>query len=156
MPKAQPNAYHYTESGMDNVYIELDPVIEDEAGERTIVIPGINELHRAIANAIVDSEGLMDGKEIRFLRTEMGLTQAELAKLLHRNSQAVARWEKGQQDVDPSLDVLIRQIAAERLGLKIMKTIELLSHERTRTADITPIRIKYRKKSGRHDYSLAA
>ena len=156
MPKAQPTYYHYTESGLDNVFIEIDAVIKDNAGEETIMIPGINELHRAIANAIVDSEDLMDGKEIRFLRTEMGLTQAELAKLLHRNSQAVARWEKGQQDVDPSLDVLIRQIAAERLGLKIMKTIELLSHERTRTADITPIRIKYRKKSGRHDYSLAA
>lgn len=156
MPQTQPTIYHYTESGLDNVFIEVDAIAEDDAGEPTFMIPGINLLHRAIVTGIIGAGDLMNGKEIRFLRTEMGLTQAELAKLLHRTSQTVARWEKGQLDVDPSLDVLIRQIAAESLGLEIMKTTELLSLERIRTANNAPIKIKYKKTGKRHDYLLTA
>lgn len=46
----------------------------------------------------------MISKNIKALRMQKGLTQKELADLLHVTSQAVSRWEKG--DVEPSIDTI--------------------------------------------------
>ena len=46
----------------------------------------------------------MISDNIKNLRKEKGLTQKELADLLHVTSQAVSRWEKG--DVEPSVDTI--------------------------------------------------
>lgn len=50
----------------------------------------------------------MLSRNIKALRMQNGLTQKELADLLHVTSQAVSRWEKG--DVEPSVDT-IRELA---------------------------------------------
>ena len=46
----------------------------------------------------------MLSQSIKALRMRKGLTQKELADLLHVTSQAVSRWEKG--DVEPSIDTI--------------------------------------------------
>ena len=46
----------------------------------------------------------MISENIKNLRKEKGLTQKELADLLHVTSQAVSRWEKGE--VEPSVDTI--------------------------------------------------
>ena len=46
----------------------------------------------------------MLSQNIKALRMRKGLTQKELADLLHVTSQAVSRWEKG--DVEPSIDTI--------------------------------------------------
>ena len=46
----------------------------------------------------------MISKNIKALRMQKGLTQKELADLLHVTSQAVSRWEKGE--VEPSIDTI--------------------------------------------------
>ena len=46
----------------------------------------------------------MISENIKNLRREKGLTQKELADLLHVTSQAVSRWEKGE--VEPSVDTI--------------------------------------------------
>ena len=46
----------------------------------------------------------MISENIKNLRKEKGLTQKELADLLHMTSQAVSRWEKGE--VEPSVDTI--------------------------------------------------
>ena len=134
--------HHYTECGLDNVFIEGVELGKDEDGNRTFKYPPINVLHKAIAERIVNSPGLLAGKEIRFLRTEMGMTQAELATLLHRNGQSVARWEKGLVVVDPAHDLIIRQLAAERIGIKIGKSVETMSRERLNSNDNARITIR--------------
>jgi putative transcriptional regulator len=65
-------AYHYTESGLDNVWL-LDGVEHHETpyGPATS-IRDIDELHRAIGISITKSER-MTGAEFRFLRTELDL-----------------------------------------------------------------------------------
>ena len=68
--------YQYTACGLDNVYLEKMNVVQDDAGEK--FIPAIGELHRVIAEGIITAPS-MTGKEIRFLRTEMGQNQDELA-----------------------------------------------------------------------------
>ena len=57
--------YHYTESGLPNVWIE-GLCIQDDAGEETILIPNINDLHKLIAYQIVVSDGALTGPELRY------------------------------------------------------------------------------------------
>ena len=85
--------FHYTQCGLDHVIIETE-FVTDDAGEDVITIPAIGMLHRVIAEGVINAKGLLTGREFRFLGTEMGLTQDELAQVFHRDSQSIARWEK--------------------------------------------------------------
>jgi DNA-binding transcriptional regulator YiaG len=109
--------YRYTECGLDNVYIEgMNPCIDDDEDE-VYCIPNMTGLHAAIAKAIISHAGGISGKELRFLRTEIGMTQAEMAKIVHRDTQTIGRWERGETPIEPASEALVRILAQERLGL---------------------------------------
>lgn len=109
--------YHYTECGLPNVWIENIKVHMDDAGESVYHIPNITGLHRAIAETIVTSQKGITGPELRFLRTEMGQTQAELANTLHKEGLTIGRWERGEHPIDENAETVIRLLAIEALGL---------------------------------------
>ncbi|KQP63959.1 helix-turn-helix domain-containing protein [Methylobacterium sp. Leaf112] len=111
------NAYRYKESGLDNVYIEGGNLVEDDAGEECVTIPNINGLHQAIAHGIVIKQSAITGPELRFLRTEMGMTQAQLAAIVHREPLAVSRWERNEIEIDSNAEAIIRLGAIEALNL---------------------------------------
>ncbi len=122
-----PNAYRYTECGLDNVYVHgLSPLIDD-GGEEVFRISNINGLHKAIADSIVMQTAAMSGKHLRFLRTEMGLTQAELGKMVHKEQLTVGRWEREECPIDTNADTIIRLIAIKRLNLESQLSIEDVS-----------------------------
>jgi DNA-binding transcriptional regulator YiaG len=127
MTRPEDAVYHYTESGLDNVWIDGIELVTDADGDEVLSIENINGLHRAIALGIIECNGAMDGKELRFLRTEMGLTQAELGKVLQKEALTVGRWERGETPIDPNADTIIRLIAMERLGLSLGVSTEVLS-----------------------------
>lgn len=135
-------AYHYRECGLDNVTIEGVVPCRDDEEDDVVTIPNIGGLHRAIALAIVNRKVGMSGKELRFLRSEMGLTQQELAKIVHHDSQSIARWENGKCPIDASAEALIRLLAIERLNLKsTADNVEELSKWCVATAAPQPIAI---------------
>jgi len=107
--------YHYTESGLDNVYLYNISIVQDVAGEQTICIPHINELHNVIANALLQKKGELTGKEIRFLRTHVLFSQSELADLIGKDGQTVGRWERGEVKIDKSMDMLVRIAIAQKM-----------------------------------------
>lgn len=147
-------SHHYTECGLQNVIIEgLEFVIDDE-GDEIIAIPAVNELHRMIAFGIVSHKHGITGDELRFLRTEMGYTQAELAALVHHDKQSVGRWERSEYDIDSAAEVIIRRLAVEKLHLKFNKGIDELSVSSVPTAAPQPITIK--KTDGQEHYELLA
>jgi len=90
---------HYTDCGLDNIFLLNGFEWEEVDGERYLSVADIDGLHRAIGLHIVMDKKAPTGQEMRFLRTEMGLSQAELGKLLSVSDQSVARWEKGKTDV---------------------------------------------------------
>ena len=111
--------YQYKASGLDNVtLVKLKNVCDDE-GDECITIPNINGLHKAIATAIVNRPYGISGKELRFLRTLMGKTQAELAAEVHREGLAIGRWERGENPIEPNAEAIIRLMAREKLDLKL-------------------------------------
>ena len=117
-------AYRYTECGLDNVFIEgIDPRVDDHS-EEVYCIPNVNGLHRTIAYGIVEADTGMSGQELRFLRTELGLTQAELARHVHCDAQTIARWEKGQTPIHAAAEVIVRVLAREKLELGAYSSIQ--------------------------------
>ena len=136
------NGYRYTESGLDNVIIHGVSFIKDDAGEQVVTIHNIAGLHRAIATAIVMKPVSMSGKELRFLRTEMGMTQAELAAIVHREPLAISRWERGEvEQIDTNAETVIRLHAKEMLELKVDATVRNMSEWSVPTAMSPPLEI---------------
>ena len=58
----------------------------------------------------------MSGKEIRFLRQQMDLTQSELARLIGCDAQQIARYEKGQNRMPGPADRVLRMLYREHLN----------------------------------------
>jgi transcriptional regulator with XRE-family HTH domain len=146
--------YRYTESGLDNVFIKgMNPCIDDH-GEEVLHIPNPAGLHRAIATGIVEHSKGINGKELRFLRTEMGLTQAELAKLVHCDAQTIARWEKGKSPIDSAAEAIVRMHAVQSLDLTVRgNTIDALSERCVPSAESQQIVIDGHDP---HRYAIAA
>lgn len=111
------NAYHYTEGGLDNVYLLGGVVYVDAPQGRQIVIEDIDGLHRVIGNYLVDRKRDLSGKELRFLRHEMLMSQATLARLLNVTEQTVHRWEAGKTGQVPKpAEALVRLLYKEHSG----------------------------------------
>jgi DNA-binding transcriptional regulator YiaG len=108
--------YRYTGCGVDNVFLVGLPLITDDAGDENIKIPHINKLHRLIAEMLAEKPSGLTPKELRFLRTELCLTQGQLASLLHKDHQTVGRWERGETPLDPTAETIIRMLVLEQVG----------------------------------------
>lgn len=134
-------AYHYTECGLDSVFIEGMDVVQDHAGDDTFSIPAIGLLHRVIAEGIVLLPSKMSGRELRFLRTEMGLTQEKLADVLKVTLLTISRWEREESPIKDTAEMLIRLMAVENLGLDVQLNVDAVSSKVTRAARVAPIRI---------------
>ncbi len=106
-----------------------------------ISIPNIKALHRTIAHGIVARRAAILPKELRFLRTEVGMTQAGLAEVVHVDSQTIGRWERGETPIQPAAETLIRRLVIERLGLDAQESIEELARRCMPHAEIEMIRI---------------
>lgn len=123
------STYHYVECGLPNVYIEGLPPVVDDDGDEVVEIPFIAALHAEIARGIVMHKGNMSGKELRFLRTEMGLTQAGLATVVGVAPLTLGRWERDENPMDQSAETLIRKLAIERLLKPFDTSVEELAQK---------------------------
>jgi transcriptional regulator with XRE-family HTH domain len=146
--------HHYTECGLMNVFISGIEVQTDDDGDEVIIVPAVNELHHVIATGIVNHPKGISGDELRFLRTEMGLTQSELSGLVHRDKQSIGRWERGEVEIDSPSETLIRRLAIEKLGLQEV-AIEELSKRSIPTAETQTISIR-KVENNNEPYELIA
>ena len=131
--------YQYRESGLDNVILVGLPECVDDDGDDCITIPHINDLHKQIVRTIITRDAGMSGGELKFIRTELGLTQAELAKIVSRERLAVGRWESNEIEIDSNAETIIRLVAAERLGIALGVPVEDVSGWCVQSADVKPI-----------------
>lgn len=56
----------------------------------------------------------MSGRELRAARERLGLTQAELAKVVGVQRVTVARWEAGLRKIPPMLTLALKALRKER------------------------------------------
>lgn len=117
--------YQYTMCGLDYVFLRSGyRKHETEYGEG-ISIEHADQLDRAIALFVTVSYARLRGPEVRFFRSLIHLSQAELAALLGVKRVTVARWEGAARTPIPGpADRLIRLIVAEKLfGVKSLEVI---------------------------------
>jgi transcriptional regulator with XRE-family HTH domain len=133
--------YRYEECGLDNVIIHGMEIVIDDAGDEVYRIRNILGLHKVIAHCLITRSHGMLPEELRFLRTEMGLTQSELAQVVKKDHQTIGRWERGEKQIDQNAELVIRMYAAEKLGIDPQISVEELARRCVPSAELHVIKI---------------
>ena len=79
-------------------------------------IKDVEGLHRGIGHWLVHEKKMLSGKEFRFLRHEINLTQQNLAALLGTDIQNVGRWERGEVKVPGPAQAVMRLLYRESVN----------------------------------------
>lgn len=153
MKNSSPDGYQYLACGLDDIYLVNLPVETDRGGHGTVTIKNVNLLHQCIRYWVATRETRLNNKEIRFIRTELSLTQAELARLLHKDGQTVGRWERGDTAIDGASETLLRLMALEDAPAGLAPAVRELAARSATTTPPVPIRVDA---SNPQKYRLAA
>lgn len=103
--------YHYTESGLKNVYLVNGfEIIKTDNNNKEIFIYDIHGLHKAIGTSLIFKKGLLAGDEIKFIRTTLDLSQKSLGKLLGLDYQSILGWEKNKTPISKTADHFLKVI----------------------------------------------
>jgi DNA-binding transcriptional regulator YiaG len=151
-PGAEP--LHYRACGLDDVYLVNGFTREIIDGEEYLTIEDLDGLWKAIGLQLVTEHKVLAPKQLRFLRDQMDLTQAELGARLRVSDQTVARWEKGQGNPGPA-DIAIRvlYLASKRAqpeGCRTLRKLTALVDDLVDADDdLTPVVFKH----GQHRWS---
>lgn len=121
--------YHYTECGLDNVYLVNGFELTKRDDDEEIFIHDIHGLHKAIGLSIIFKQGLLEGNEIKFIRTTLDFSQTKLAELLGCTYQTILLWEKNKTLISKTSDRLLKIIFFEYLNPEKDRTIFDLINE---------------------------
>ncbi|WAC72025.1 hypothetical protein OU995_20985 [Roseateles sp. SL47] len=99
--------YHYTECGLDNVWLANGYTTKTTAYGKAVSVADADQLQALLAERVVSKPARLSGKEFRFLRVQMGISQATLAKTQGVSEQAVSLWERHGK-VPKANDALMR------------------------------------------------
>ncbi len=108
--EVRPEPVLYRACGLEGIYLHNGYKIEEHDGEQHMAVTNMEGLHQAIGRHLVIHRKGLSPKEVRFLRNNMNLTQAELAERLGNNAQSVARWEKGECEMPGTAEKLLRAV----------------------------------------------
>lgn len=151
------NEYHYTECGLDNIYLLNGFEITKNDDDQEIFIHDIHGLHKAIGLAIVFKQGLLLGNEIKFIRTTLDFSQTRLAKLLGCTYQTVLLWEKNKTPISKTADRLLRVLFFEYLNPeKDRKIYELINEMADYDAEVTSSKQKIIFEEASHEWQIVA
>jgi DNA-binding transcriptional regulator YiaG len=120
--------YHYLESGLRNVWLANGFAARKTEYGEGISIADVEGLHKVIGLRLVERKPRLTGAEFRYLRKELGLSQAKLGKLWGYDAQTVAIWEKRNR-VPMIADRFIRAyyLEVERGNAQIRELVERLN-----------------------------
>ncbi|HTJ93539.1 MAG TPA: helix-turn-helix domain-containing protein [Pararobbsia sp.] len=116
--------YHYTETGLQNVWLANGYHRRKTTYGDAVSIEDADGLHRAIGRALAH-KSYLTGSEFCFLRKELDLSQARAAALLGTSEQTVALWER-RGKIPKTADRMFRAIYLETVdgNVKLKELIE--------------------------------
>lgn len=118
--------YHYTECGLDNVYLANGYKEIDTGYGKAYSVEKVQELHNVIGSHIIKAARPLTPQEFRFLRCELGFSQKCLADLLGVTELTISRWEKGTNAIKRPSEVLLRTLFKEKVDNNEGKISQLL------------------------------
>lgn len=127
--------YHYTMCGLDYVYLRNGYRTHETEYGQGISIERADGLDRMIALIIITSHSRLRGQEVRFLRSLIDFSQAEIAAELGVKRVTVARWEGATHTPipGPADRVLRLKVAYQLFDLDVVGIIISLLPEITDT-----------------------
>jgi putative zinc finger/helix-turn-helix YgiT family protein len=101
--------YQYHESGLDDVFL-LNIIVHrcGTCGSALPEIPNVRQLHLVIALIIIEQKQKLSGKEIRFLRKNLGMKSKDLAAKLGYEPETYSRFENDREPIGDRGDRLMR------------------------------------------------
>lgn len=106
--------HHYTECGLDNVWLANGYTVHNTPYGKGVSVDHADDLLAALARWLTLKPGRLTGKELRFLRTFLTLSQASLARMTGATEQSVSLWERTGK-VPMASDALVRMLVLEKL-----------------------------------------
>ena len=104
----------YRDCGLKNIWLASGYRWEEVDGiGPCLEIEDIDGLHRAIGHHLVNYRKRLSGPEIRFLRTEIGLSQKRLADTLGVDEQTVSLWERSKRRPAVAAERMLRLLYLE-------------------------------------------
>ena len=64
-------AYHYTQCGLDNVWLENGYSRKTTSYGTAVSVEDVDGLHKLLASKLVEKTSALAGKEFRFLRVQL-------------------------------------------------------------------------------------
>lgn len=101
------DSYHYTDSGLDNVYLTGVETIVCDCGE-SVVLTAAPSLLRIIAFCFAFKPAALRGREIRFMRHVLGRKAVDFAQMLSITPEHLSRLENDAKPAGASLDKFVR------------------------------------------------
>lgn len=106
--------YHYTESGLQNIWLANGYRQRATSnGVLATAIHDVDQLHDAIGRALSQRPRLT-GAGLRFLRSELGLSQRRLGEMVGASEESVSLWERTGK-IPKSADRIVRAVYLEEL-----------------------------------------
>lgn len=131
-------AFHYVSCGLRNIWLRNGFEISQTPYGEAVAIHNLKGLHKAIGLDLVRNKPRLTGGEVRFLRKEMDLPQAQLAKMLAVSENTIRAWENDRQAITGPAERILRQLfleyANERSELReLIDRISQLNRDRHET-----------------------
>lgn len=132
------NWLHYTTCGLDNVWLANGFQIKETKYGRAVSVNDIEGLHKLLTFNLIEKQGLLTGKEFKFLRVQLGLSQQGLGSMLGGVSEnAISLWER-KNTVPAIQDHWLRMLAIAKFkgntkvsdAIERIQTVEKLIHQK--------------------------
>ena len=135
-------AYKYSESGLPNVtLVGIEVRRCPHCGEQAAAIPRVMQLHQILAQSIVRKRARLAAQEVRFLRTYLGRSTEDFAKLMGVTREQVSRWENGHNPIGAQADRLLRLLVARTWPQRDYNVEELSEIEDQEPGPLANVRI---------------
>ena len=137
--------YHYTECGLDNIYLRNGFKFTERGGKQYVSVSNARSLLRRIGLDIISTRLIIGPQELKFLRRNAEMTQKQVADRLRMTEQQVANLEKGKSVIKSGTDVALRvmflleaeflQPEGQEIAQRLFRVIEQLDQADPAGAD---------------------
>lgn len=109
-------ALFYRECRLDGVRLLGGYEIQSTRHSKRVLITNRDDLHQAIGLHLATQKKMLSGKELRFLRKHMALTQVGLGNVLGIGWQQLGRYEQGKNKIVGPVILLVRALFIQSVG----------------------------------------
>lgn len=110
--KSSRQTVKYSQCGLSTISLaKIEVRTCTSCGERELVLPRIEELHRVIAETVAKKAARLTPEEFRFLRKYLGFSGVDFARYIDVQPETLSRWETGKQPINMTAEWLVRHMA---------------------------------------------